>query len=111
MLGLDYCHTNGVTHRDLKPDNLLLDKNFNLKIADFGFAAPFLGRDGSGILNSRVGTVQYLAPEIILGNSYKGKDVDIFSAGVCLFAIVTRSFPFKLNASLNDERYKLIATN
>ena len=41
MQGLDYCHTNGVTHRDLKPDNLLLDKNFNLKIADFGFAAPF----------------------------------------------------------------------
>ena len=46
MLGLDFCHLNGVAHRDLKPDNLLLDKNFNLKIADFGFAAPFLGKDG-----------------------------------------------------------------
>jgi serine/threonine protein kinase len=48
MQGLDYCHVNGVAHRDLKPDNLLLDKNFILKIADFGYAAPFLGRDGSG---------------------------------------------------------------
>ena len=48
MQGLDYCHANGVAHRDLKPDNLLLDGDFNLKIADFGYAAPFLGRDGSG---------------------------------------------------------------
>ena len=59
MLGLDYCHINGVAHRDLKPDNLLLDKNFNLKIADFGFAAPFLGRNGSGLMKSKVGTLQY----------------------------------------------------
>ena len=50
LQGLDYCHINGVAHRDLKPDNLLLDINFNLKIADFGYAAPFLGRDGSGKL-------------------------------------------------------------
>jgi serine/threonine protein kinase len=59
MQGLDYCHMNGVAHRDLKPDNLLLDGNFNLKIADFGFAAPFLGRDGSGNLNTKCGTLQY----------------------------------------------------
>ncbi len=59
MLGLDFCHVNGVTHRDLKPDNLLLDKNFNLKIADFGYAAPFLGKDGYGKLKTQVGTLQY----------------------------------------------------
>ena len=50
MFGLEYCHSNGVTHRDLKPDNLLLDGNFVLKIGDFGYAAPFLGRDGKGKL-------------------------------------------------------------
>jgi serine/threonine protein kinase len=59
MQGLDYCHMNGVAHRDLKPDNLLLDGNFNLKIADFGFAAPFLGRDGSGNMKTKCGTLQY----------------------------------------------------
>ena len=46
--GLDYVHQRGITHRDLKPENILYDSNFNLKIADFGFAAPISGRDGSG---------------------------------------------------------------
>lgn len=48
MTGLGYCHGRGVIHRDLKPENLLLDQFYNIKIADFGFAAPLDGRDGSG---------------------------------------------------------------
>lgn len=52
MEGLGYCHSSGVAHRDLKPENLMLDNNFNLKIADFGFAAPSQGRDGGGLLET-----------------------------------------------------------
>jgi serine/threonine protein kinase len=53
-----------LTHRDLKPENLLYDKDYNLKVADFGFAAPLAGRDGSGYLKTRLGTESYMAPEI-----------------------------------------------
>lgn len=70
MEGLDYCHQNGITHRDLKPENLLLDNGFDLKIADFGFAAPVEGRDGSGNLYTKLGTLNYMAPEIHLKQPY-----------------------------------------
>jgi len=66
MAGLDHCHQSGVAHRDLKPENLLLDHQFMLKIADFGFAAPVEGRDGSGQLTTKLGTLNYMAPEIHL---------------------------------------------
>ena len=68
--GLSYCHEQGITHRDLKPENLLLDKNFTLKIADFGFAAPIEGRDGNGNLTTKLGTMNYMAPEIHLNQPY-----------------------------------------
>jgi len=64
--GLAYCHGQKITHRDLKPENLLLDQNFILKIADFGFAGPIEGRDGSGNLTTKLGTLNYMAPEIHL---------------------------------------------
>lgn len=66
MAGLDYCHMNQVSHRDLKPENLLLGHDFDLKIADFGFAGPIQGRDGRGFLYTKLGTLNYMAPEIHL---------------------------------------------
>ena len=59
MIGLDYCHTNGVVYRDLKPDNILLNYNYNIKIADFGVAASLRGRDGKGKLKTYCGTPEY----------------------------------------------------
>ena len=59
------CHTAGVAHRDLKVENVLFDDKGNVKIADFGFAGPTMGKDGSGYLKTFCGTEHYMAPELI----------------------------------------------
>ena len=89
MNGLAYCHAQGVVHRDLKPENLLLDQHFNIKIADFGFAGPIDGRDGEGNLTTKLGTMNYMAPEIHLNQPYDGQKVDVFAAAIILFVMVT----------------------
>jgi serine/threonine protein kinase len=82
-------HSKGVAHRDLKPENLMIDKNFNLKIADFGFAAPIEGRDGSGYLRSNLGTASYKAPELHMGKKYTGEGNDLFASAVILFTMLS----------------------
>jgi serine/threonine protein kinase len=91
---LKFMHTAGVCHRDLKPENLMLDSSYNLKIADFGFAAPTMGRDGKGKLTTQLGTASYMAPEIHLGKQYEGTLVDVLAAGIILFVMITQRPPF-----------------
>ena len=110
MYGLEYCHKNGICHRDLKPENLLLDSKYVLKIADFGFAAPLEGRDGSGNLYTNLGTHNYMAPEIHLKQPYKGDQVDLFAAGMILFIMIAQHPPFS-SATPKDPYYKCLAAN
>ena len=108
--GLNYVHQKGVAHRDLKPENLLYDKEFNLKIADFGFAAPVAGRDGSGYLRTKLGTESYMSPEIHARRPYIGASVDLFAAAIILFIMYTQHPPFT-RAEPSDPFYKLICAN
>lgn len=107
--GLDYCHSNGVAHRDMKPENLLLDENYDLKIADFGFAGPLEGRDGSGFLTTRLGTKNYMAPEIHDGKPYTGQSVDLFALGIILFIMVAQAPPFNTAETNKDPFYRAIS--
>ncbi|XP_024367043.1 SNF1-related protein kinase catalytic subunit alpha KIN10 isoform X3 [Physcomitrium patens] len=89
--GVEYCHRNMVVHRDLKPENLLLDSKWNVKIADFGLSN--IMRDGH-FLKTSCGSPNYAAPEVISGKLYAGPEVDVWSCGVILYALLCGSLPF-----------------
>lgn len=89
--GVDYCHRHMVVHRDLKPENLLLDAQANVKIADFGLSNMMT--DGE-FLRTSCGSPNYAAPEVISGKLYAGQEVDIWSCGVILYALLCGSLPF-----------------
>ena len=83
LSGLDHCHSHGVLHRDIKGSNLLIDSNGILKIADFGLACNFDPQD-SVPMTSRVVTLWYRPPELLLGASHYGVAIDLWSAGCIL---------------------------
>ncbi len=86
--GIRYCHSHRVLHRDMKPQNLLVNRNGLLKLADFGLARAF------GIplrtYTHEVVTLWYKAPEVLLGAKFYTTSVDVWSVG-CIFAEMVRS--------------------
>uniref|UniRef100_A0A0R3RXA2 non-specific serine/threonine protein kinase n=1 Tax=Elaeophora elaphi TaxID=1147741 RepID=A0A0R3RXA2_9BILA len=89
--GVDYCHRHMVVHRDLKPENLLLDDKNNVKIADFGLSNIMTDGD---FLRTSCGSPNYAAPEVISGKLYAGPEVDVWSCGVILYALLCGTLPF-----------------
>ena len=85
-------HLKNIVHRDLKPENLLLDHNKTIKIVDFGLSNMY---KPAQLLKTACGSPCYAAPEMIAGKRYHGANVDIWSTGVILFALVCGYLPFE----------------
>ena len=102
---VETCHKCGITHGDIKLENILLSSCFNIKLIDFGFAK----RIEKGLISSITGTRGYSAPECFTSSvyEYSGVTSDIFSLGVVLFLLVMGFYPFE-NPNCTDSRYKFI---
>jgi serine/threonine protein kinase len=103
--GIEAMHLQSLAHRDIKPQNVLLTHDFQIKIADFGSSKRF--RSDQLMKTSRVGTRGYQAPELLLQRGYTTK-CDIFSLGVLLFVSLTKHPPFK-QAIQEDPWFRQIA--
>ena len=91
-MGIEYLHKNGIVHRDLKCENILLSKRNSVKIADFGFARNIGSSEKS---QTFCGSAAYAAPELLQGKPYKGCIADIWSLGVILYIMCCSSMPYR----------------
>ncbi|KAH7098511.1 hypothetical protein BKA62DRAFT_832486 [Auriculariales sp. MPI-PUGE-AT-0066] len=90
-LAVGYVHEQGVVHRDLKLENVLLDERCRVKLGDFGFTREF---ERGNLLDTYCGTTGYAAPEMLQGRRYTGQEVDVWSLGIIFYALLTGSLPF-----------------
>lgn len=94
----------------MKPENLLYDSDFRLKIADFGFATAMAGQKGDGLSGTICGTESYMSPELHQKVKYSGASADLFASAIILFILFTGHPPF-MKAHASDPYYKLLTLN
>ncbi|OQE82091.1 hypothetical protein PENNAL_c0038G00417 [Penicillium nalgiovense] len=87
-----YVHSKSCVHRDLKLENILLDKQENVKLCDFGFTREYEGK--ASYLQTFCGTICYSAPEMLKGEKYAGEKVDVWSLGIILYALLAGELPY-----------------
>jgi serine/threonine protein kinase len=104
--GLEALHKKNIAHRDIKPQNILMTKDFQCKLADIGSGSRF--RDSRLMKTTRVGTRGFQAPELLCGKNYS-KKCDTFSLGVTLFVLMSKTMPCREEANVQDALYVYMA--
>lgn len=105
LLGLHYCHAHRILHRDLKPQNLLIDSEGNLKLADFGLARAF--GIPLRVYTHEVVTLWYRAPEVLLGSRHYSTAIDMWSVGCIMAEMVMSGTPLFPGDSEIDQIFKI----
>lgn len=101
VTALEYLHSRGVAHRDIKLQNVLITEDLHVCLIDFGCATEGAMESKSGIY---CGTLHYMAPEILQRRGFKAAAADMWAAGVMLFCMLSGDFPFK---AANDRNLRL----
>ncbi|KNE54181.1 HAL protein kinase [Allomyces macrogynus ATCC 38327] len=112
IYGLNYLHVNGVCHKDLKPENLLLSADGHLKITDFGVSEVFkMCWEAEPHLSKGVcGSEPYIAPEEYLGAEYDGRLVDVWACGIIYYAMLYQGIPWR-HATKDDPNFSYYVAN
>ena len=105
---ISYCHSLNIAHRDIKPDNIFIDKNGNVKLADFGISKHF---DYLNKSDQKCGSLKFFSPEMFLCQSICPFKADIWALGVTFFCIATGEYPFKNIYTRDDLKSKIITAN